>query len=145
MTTLNLAASKVALAAGAHACTDITGYGLMGHSYEMAERSGVRITINAGSVPLLPGARLLAESGHLPGGYHRNRGHYAAITPGARVTDDVDTVLATLLYNPETSGGLLMAIPPANRDRFERACEQHQVRAWNIGVVETGEGVIARP
>jgi selenide,water dikinase len=145
MTTLNRAASKVALAADAHACTDVTGYGLMGHSYEMAERSGVRLVIDADSVPLLPGARAMAEAGQLPGGYHRNRGHYGSIIPGSRVSDDLDTILATLLYNPETSGGLLMAIAPANLDRFERACEEHQVRAWRIGAVEPGEGVFARP
>jgi len=145
MTTLNRAASRVALAAGAHACTDVTGYGLMGHAYEMAERSGARLVINAGQVPLLPGARALAEAGQLPGGYHRNRGHYGEISPGARVSDDLDTTLATLIYNPETSGGLLMAIAPAALDRFHRACDEHQVRAWEIGVVEAGEGVIARP
>jgi selenide,water dikinase len=145
MTTLNRAASNVALAAGARACTDITGYGLMGHAFEMADRSGARLVILAGSVPLLPGARALAAAGHLPGGYHRNRSHYSAITPGASVADDLEPVLASLLYNPETSGGLLMAVPPANRDRFERACAEHRVRAWQIGRVEAGAGVIARP
>jgi selenide,water dikinase len=145
MTTLNRAAAKVALAAGARACTDVTGYGLIGHAFEMADRSGARIVIEAGRVPLLPGARALAEAGQLPGGYHRNRGYYGSITPGARVSDDLDTTLATLLYNPETSGGLLMAIAPANLDRFERSCQEHQIRAWNIGFVEAGDGVIARP
>ncbi len=145
MTTLNRAASKVALAAGAHACTDVTGFGLMGHAHEMAERSNARLVIDAGAVPVLPGARELAEAGHLPGGYHRNRSHYSATTPGATVSDDLETLQATLLYNPETSGGLLMAIAPADLARFEQACAEHSVRAWQIGHVETGSGVFARP
>ncbi|CAN5413047.1 selenide, water dikinase SelD [soil metagenome] len=145
MTTLNRAASKVAIAAHAHACTDVTGFGLMGHAHEMAERSGTRLVINASSVPLLPGARAFAEAGHLPGGYHRNRSHYSVTTPGATVSDDLDTLLAALLYNPETSGGLLMAISPAEIGRFESACAEHGVVAWNIGHVEQGSGVFAQP
>ncbi len=111
----------------------------------MSERSRARLVIVAGRVPLLSGARALADAGQLTGGYHRNRGHYGAIVPGARVSEDLDTTVAMLLYNPETSGGLLMAIAPENRDRFERACEERQVTAWEIGNVEAGEGVIARP
>jgi selenide,water dikinase len=145
MTTLNRAASKVAIAASAHACTDVTGFGLMGHAHEMAERSGARLVISASQVPLLPGARVYAEAGHLPGGYHRNRSHYSATTPGAIVSDELDTILAALLYNPETSGGLLMAISPDEIGRFERACAEHGVAAWNIGQVEQGSGVFAQP
>lgn len=145
MTTLNRAASKVAIAARAHACTDVTGFGLMGHAHEMAERSQTRLAIYGSSVPLLPGARAFAEAGHLPGGYHRNRSHYSVTTPGATVSDDLDTVLAALLYNPETSGGLLMAISPAEIGRFESACAEHGVVAWNIGRVEEGSGVFAQP
>ena len=143
MTTLNLAASKAALAARAHACTDVTGYGLMGHAHEMADRSDVRITINTDKLPWLPGARKFAEAGQMPGGYHRNRSHYSTTSPGALVDEGLDTVTAALIYNPETSGGLLIAISPERVGEFEQACADFEVQAWHIGSSQRGSGVLA--
>src|SRR6478735_7937012 len=99
MTMLNLNASKAAIKARAHACTDVTGYGLMGHAHEMADRSDVRIIINTEKLPWLPGARQCVEAGQMPGGYRRNRDHYSSTTPGALIDDDLDTVTAALIYN----------------------------------------------
>jgi selenide,water dikinase len=111
----------------------------------MADRSHARLINIATRVPLLPRAQDYAEPWHQPGGYHRNRSHYSTTSPGATVSADLDTLLAALLYNPETSGGLLMAISPAALERFERACAEHGVTAWNIGHVEEGSGVFAQP
>jgi len=143
MTTLNLNASKAAIKARAHACTDVTGYGLMGHVHEMADRSDVRIVINTETLPWLPGARQYAEAGQLPGGYHRNRSHYSTTTPGAHIDDDLNAVTAALIYNPETSGGLLIAISPERVEDFEQACAEFGVQAWHIGSSQRGSGVFA--
>lgn len=143
MTTLNHDASKAALAARAHACTDVTGFGLMGHVHEMAERSDVRLTIATDRLPWLPGAREYAEAGHMPGGYHRNRSHYTSIASGATVDDDLDTITAALIYNPETSGGLLIAVSPERIGDFEEACVAFNVQVWQIGSAQRGEGVFA--
>ena len=143
MTTLNLDASKAALAARAHACTDVTGYGLMGHAHEMAERSDVRLTINTDRLPWLPGARDYAHAGQMPGGYHRNREHYGTTSPGATVDGELDATTAALIYNPETSGGLLIAVSSERCDDFEQACVERGVQHWRIGAAQRGEGVFA--
>ena len=109
MTTLNRAAAEVLreLPEGAvHACTDITGFGLLGHASEMAAASGCTLEIAATAVPLIEGARALV-AGNVPGGGRTNRQHFAgriAIDPGVP-SDVVD-----LLFDPQTSGGLLVAI-----------------------------------
>lgn len=143
MTTLNLDASKAALSARAHACTDVTGYGLMGHAHEMAERSDVRLTINTDRLPWLPGVRTYLEAGQTPGGYHRNRDYYAATVPGATVDEALDATTAALIYNPETSGGLLIAISPERCDEFEQACAELGAPQWLIGAAQRGKGVVA--
>ena len=111
MTSLNRAAAEAiqALPPGAvHACTDITGFGLLGHASEIAAASGCTMQIDAGSVPLLPGARELVR-GNIPGGGRTNRQHFGqAIDVG----DGVDPDVLDLLFDPQTSGGLLIAIAP---------------------------------
>lgn len=108
MLTLNRAASELMLEAGPHACTDITGFGLLGHACEMIEGTDVGLVIHASSVPVFPEVRELAEGGLLPGGLHRNREyrrHMVDMAPG------VPDWLADVLYDPQTSGGLLIAVP----------------------------------
>ena len=111
MTSLNRPAAEAiqALPRGAvHACTDITGFGLLGHASEIAAASGCTIHIDAGRVPLLPGARELVP-GNIPGGGRTNRQHFGqAIDVGDGVEPDV----LDLLFDPQTSGGLLIAIAP---------------------------------
>jgi len=104
MTTLNDVASREFLDAGVRACTDVTGFGLLGHLARMLTASGVAAEIHADAVPLLPGARDLAEAGHVPGGTRRNL--EAARTTEWNGTDDVTRLL---LCDAQTSGGLLAA------------------------------------
>ena len=111
MTLLNRAAAEVAVRHGAavRACTDITGFGLLGHAAEMAASSGCSLEITANQVPLLEGARALVR-GNLPGGGRTNREHFG---DRIRVSAERDDDLLDLLYDPQTSGGLLLAVDPA--------------------------------
>ena len=110
MTSLNSAASEAALAAGAHAATDVTGFGLLGHLHELAWASGVSAEISAGAVPAIPGAvELLAGQEAVSGGLRRNSEHaasFATFDPG------VPAAHRRLLSDPMTSGGLLIALDP---------------------------------
>jgi len=108
MTTLNRAAAEAMLRHGVHACTDVTGYGLVGHLREMAAASGLAARIDPGAVPRLPGVEALIAAGHVPGGTRRNREDVAgAVDWGA-----ADGPTRTLLADAQTSGGLLIALAP---------------------------------
>ena len=115
MTTLNRAAAEAleALPAGAvHACTDVTGFGLIGHASEMAAASGCSLEIDAGAVPLLDGARELVR-GNIPGGGRTNREHFGArVRRGGRRRRRPASTSSTI---PQTSGGLLVAVDRACR------------------------------
>ena len=95
---------------GPGAVTDVTGYGLLGHAWEVAERSGVRLVFDADRLPLLPGARQVAASGVRTGGDARNR---AALVGRVSVAPGVDPAVEALAYDPQTSGGLLASVDPA--------------------------------
>jgi selenide, water dikinase len=116
-----------------HACTDITGFGLLGHGWEMAEQSGVTLRIFAGAVPLLPGAATYAAGGFVPGGTGRNR---AAIEPHTRWAETVDKVTSTLLCDPQTSGGLFAAIAPDAVERAVAALAEAGITGAVVGRVE---------
>ena len=118
MTALNRRASELMLEHAARASTDVTGFGLLGHASEMVEETDVGLAIRAGSIPLLPGALELARSGLLPAGLHRNRDFYACRVD---VGPDVPQALADLLYDPQTSGGLLVALAPEAAEAYVRA------------------------
>ena len=132
MTTLNRDAAEAlsGLPEGAvHSCTDITGFGLLGHATEMAAASACSLQIAARQVPLLDGARELVQ-GNIPGGGRTNRQHFGArilIDPG--VADEI----ADLLFDPQTSGGLLVAVDPARQDAALAALGSRGVRAAVIG------------
>jgi selenide, water dikinase len=139
MLTLNRAAAEVLEKAGAgsvHACTDITGFGLIGHASEMAAASGCSMEIEAAKVPILEGARELVR-GNIPGGGRTNREHFAA---GTRVGPHVDETLVDLLYDPQTSGGLLVATPDARADQLLTELLAAGVAAARIGRVVPGGG-----
>ena len=109
MATLNAAAAeRITACPHIHACTDVTGFGLLGHSDEMARGSGVTVRLYSRRIPLLPGALKLAESGILPAGAYRNM---AYVRPRLSVADTVPQALADLIADPQTSGGLLVALP----------------------------------
>jgi selenide,water dikinase len=112
MIALNRAGAEalLALPAGAvRACTDVTGFGLLGHAAEMAAASGCTLRIRAGAVPLIDGARELALA-NTPGGGHNNEAHFGA---GVAVEGRLNPAVFRLLYDPQTSGGLLAAVDPA--------------------------------
>jgi selenide,water dikinase len=114
MLTLNRAACEAMLAFDVHACTDITGFGLIGHAREMAVGSGVTIEIHSRNVQLLPGALDYARAGALPGGLMNNRDFASCAVEGQSDIDD-------LLYDPQTSGGLLISLPESEAAQLERA------------------------
>jgi selenide,water dikinase len=109
MTTLNRAAGEAALAAGLVAATDVTGFGLLGHLHRMARASGVAAEIDAAAVPFLPGAAELAGEGFVSGGTRNNQ---AFLADKVDLDPALPPVVATLLHDPQTSGGLLLSVPP---------------------------------
>ena len=130
MTTLNRGASEVLQALpreAVHACTDVTGFGLVGHASEMAVASGCTIAIDAGAVPLLEGVRALV-AGNVPGGGRTNR-----LAFPASFARPLHPELVQLLYDPQTSGGLLAAIDPAHATAACEALETRGVVARLIG------------
>jgi selenide,water dikinase len=118
MLTLNRAACEAMLRFDVHGCTDVTGFGMIAHSREMAVASGVTLEIEAARVPLLPGALDAWEAGAIPGGL-RNNQDFASCA--AQVAESVDPRVEGLLYDPQTSGGLLISLPPDDADAFIRA------------------------
>jgi selenide,water dikinase len=108
MIALNKVASSVMLHFPVHACSDVTGYGLLGHAQEMAGGSGVTIVLEARRLPLLPGARRLAEQGSLTGGCKRNRDY---LKDKVSIDRSVRAGLVEIALDPQTSGGLLIALP----------------------------------
>lgn len=115
MLTLNRAAAEALTGLDVHGCTDITGFGLLGHAREMALGSNVTLEIEAASIPLLPGALDYAKAGALPGGLKNNR-EFASCDVAA--SPAIEPELESLLYDPQTSGGLLVSLPEASASLF---------------------------
>ena len=113
MIALNDVASAVMRAVPAHACSDVTGFGLLGHAYEMASGSGVTIVLEARALPLLPGARRLARLGCLTGGCRRNREYLDNKTS---IDRSIPRDLVEVALDPQTSGGLLIAVAADQAD-----------------------------
>jgi len=112
MSALNDKASQAMLEAGAHACTDITGFGFLGHLMEMAEASGVWFEVDADRIPVIEGALEYAQMGLIPGGLRRNQDFLA----GKVEADDVEQSVLEVMFDPQTSGGLLIAVAPDRVD-----------------------------
>ncbi len=140
MTTLNREASRAAVSAGARAATDITGFGLLGHAWEMAAASSVGVRIDAGAVPLLPGAQGYAERGMRSGGLERNSEFFLA-EDRVRFAAEIPDALRDLLIDPQTSGGLLVAIAKGAAARFESEAGGRGVSVARIGEAVAGHGV----
>jgi selenide, water dikinase len=138
MTQLNRAAAEAVAAlpdGHVHACTDITGFGLIGHTTEMANASGVTVELSASRIPLINGVRALAP-GNRPGGLASNLAHFEA---GVAVADEVPEDLRWLLYDPQTSGGLLFAVAGEHAATVDRALMRAGVAAVEIGRVRPRE------
>jgi selenide, water dikinase len=138
MTTLNKAAADV-IAAGdyaVHSVTDVTGFGVLGHAREMALGSKLSIRLRASQVPLLEGALECVRSGYVPGGLKSNR---QFVESCVEVSADVTPELVTLLYDPQTAGGLLVSVTAADAERLTRDLQQAGVHAVEIGEVLPGQ------
>jgi selenide,water dikinase len=136
MSRLNRVAARAAVQAGAVGATDITGFGLLGHATEMILASGAGLEIAASRLPLLPGARQLAEAGQWSGGMKRNRAWVESVL-GARLQIDegVTSALASLLTEAETSGGLLFSVAPERAGEVSDAFGAAGEDSWEIGRV----------
>ena len=136
MTTLNKSARDVMVQYRVHACTDVTGFGMLGHLYEMAQGSDVQITLDVEAMDLIPEALELARMGILPEGMYRNRSFaQEAVDPGTTELAKQD-----LLYDPQTAGGLVMACDPDDADALFEALKAAVPSAQKIGTVSAYEG-----
>ena len=131
MTTLNAKAAQIAVEGqfAVHAATDITGFGLIGHAREMASGSGVSLTIKAAKVPLLEGALECVRASFIPGGLNNNRDFAECMVGYGEVPED----LRTILYDPQTAGGLLLSVARNDSERLVEALHSAGVPAVVIG------------
>ena len=137
MKTLNREAADVLRPYRPSAVTDVTGFGLLGHAHETAARSGVRIVLEADALPALPGAAALAAAGVRTGGDRRNR-QFAE----PHVESSASPAAEALAYDPQTAGGLLVAIPAERAVTLQGAFAAAGLELWRIGRVEQGSGVV---
>jgi len=137
MATLNKKASELMLTVDVHACTDITGFGLLGHACEMIEGTDVGMIIRSDAVPYFPEAKEYAEMGMVPGGTARNRDFRIKMVD---IDKNVSKVMVDILFDPQTSGGLLMAIPSDDAEPLLKRMHREGIKAAAI----IGE-VVAKP
>ncbi len=140
MTRLNSTASEPMESFDVHACTDITGFGLIGHAFEMARGSDAVIELSASDVPLLPGTARAVEKGYLTGGGATNRRYTEGHVEWKRTKDET---LEHILYDPQTSGGLLVAVPEDQSEDLLSKIQKSCAEARIVGrVTETGKSGI---
>ncbi len=141
MASLNNKASELMQEAGVHACTDITGFGLLGHTVQLAQNSRIGINIDASSVPFFPEASEFAKQGLCPGGLHRNREFYS---PCTKIDSKLRTHMQDILFDPQTSGGLLISLAPREAEELLDKLRQAGVaEAAIIGeVISKPKGII---
>jgi selenide,water dikinase len=140
MRRLNRAAAEALVGAGVTAATDVTGFGLLGHSLEMARGAGARFVFDAASLPALDGALELATAGVETGGAAHNR---RFVAPSLTIGDGVTPEFVTLAHDPQTSGGLLAAVPAGQVAAVEAALDGAGVERWWIGRVEAAAAGVA--
>ena len=134
MAQLNDRAAEAMAAVGARACTDITGFGLVGHARNIARGSGVTIRLDLARLPIFPGALDLVRRGVVTGASARGR---KSMGEEVRIAPDADEHLVKLVFDAETSGGLLIAVPAAEASRLERELEERALPVHRIGSCET--------
>jgi len=142
MTRLNRHPSHIARAVEAHALTDVTGYSILGHGYEMAVASGAALRLSAARIPLLPGALEYASRGIITGGAARNRKH---LQDKVTIAEEVSEEMRHVLFDPQTSGGLLLAVGPGKAAEVEAAFAAAELPVWKVGEVVKGKGVQVAP
>ena len=137
MATLNGPAAEAMQAAGSHACTDITGFGLIGHARNIARASKVTLAFDLAQVPIFPGARELAAAGVVSGGTQRGK---EAIGEDVTQGPGLDAALVDIAFDAETSGGLLIVLPEANAQELERQLSDRGVPVHAVGEVLESNG-----
>lgn len=138
MRRLNKAASELAVEFELRSATDITGYSLLGHGAEMAQASGAGLRFYSDRIPFTRGARRYALQWTFPGGAADNRAYFSPIV---KFSPQIDEALQMLLFDPQTSGGLLLAVPPEKVEPLlKRAAQAGQV-FWEVGEVTPGPGI----
>lgn len=138
MKRLNRDAAQLAVDFGLHGATDITGFGLLGHATEMAEASGISLRLHFPSIPLMKAARKFAEAYTFPGGASDNMEFFS---PKVTLEGEISINLLTLLYDPQTSGGLLIAVPENKAAQFNLEADARNIPMWQIGSVTAGSGI----
>jgi len=140
MLELNREAAQAMATVAAHAATDVTGFGLLGHLHYLARASGLAARVDADLVPSLPGAEELADAGEVPGGTRANERFMAS---RVRWPAALSAARRTLLCDAQTSGGLLIAVPAEQVDPLLQALGRSGAAGWTIGELATGEpGII---
>lgn len=138
MKQLNRTASQLANEFSLRGGTDITGYSLLGHGMEMAQASGVSLHLEFAKIPLISGARNYAVQGIFPGGAFDNKAHFE---PNVAFPASLDEADQMLLFDPQTSGGLLLGVPRETLEAFLKRARELDQAAWVIGDVEAGTGI----
>lgn len=138
MKRLNDGALTLALTAGVKSATDVTGFSLLGHAMEMADASGVGLRLYLPSIPFLGGARRYAEAGNFPGGSVENKMY---LRDRVQFEETIDEYNQLLLFDAQTSGGLLIAVPEKNLGTFLEQAVSNETPVWLIGSVEEGQGI----
>ncbi|MFA6076078.1 MAG: selenide, water dikinase SelD [Negativicutes bacterium] len=139
MVRLNKYAAEIMVQYPVHACTDITGFGLLGHTFEMTEASAVKVVINSADVPILADALAAADMGFVPAGVYNNRTHYTEVS----FADNVGEAMRDVLFDPQTSGGLLIALAKNEAMAMSKQMIAAGIIAAVVGeVVENGNGEI---
>ena len=136
MTTLNKYAGEIIVKYPVNACTDVTGFGIMGHGYEMASASKITIKLFKDSIPVVSGAKEFAEMGLVPAGTYNNKKYLA----GKYELKEVPQWLEDILFDPQTSGGLLISLPRSEADKLMKELNQLELKSAVIGeVIEEGK------
>jgi selenide, water dikinase len=141
MTRLNRGAAQAMRSVGVVCATDITGFGLLGHAYEIAQASHVALQFRADDLPVLDGALDYARQKQIPGGAGRNKLY---LERKVRIERELSEDLNEILFDPQTSGGLLIAVPPTQVQTIVRTFENNHVSYWLIGDVVAGKGIIIK-
>jgi len=141
MSRLNRDAARLAVEFDLHGGTDVTGFSLLGHGVEMADASGVKLIFHFDQIPLVSCARKYAELWTFPGGTSDNRVHF-----GPRVTfaEGISEMEQMLLFDAQTSGGLLLAVPQGKAEGFLALARKWDQPAWMIGEVTSGKGIVVQ-
>ena len=138
MSRLNKTAGQLAMEFNLRGGTDITGFGFLGHGLEMAQAAGVMLHIEHSQIPLLSGARGYAEKGIFPGGAFDNKAH---VDTAAKFDGHIDEPGQMLLFDPQTSGGLLLGVPQEKLAAFQKRAQELNQPVWVVGEVREGQGI----